>query len=60
MLLQVSLTYVRMTKGLCRYEEEVKEGEKALMGVMYLAKERLGDKPPKRVTLTLEGSDATD
>ena len=59
--IHVCLTYIRSTKGLCRYEEEVREGKPALVGTMYFSKEWLGAKPPKTVTVTVTGGDdATD
>ena len=58
--LRMLLLYVRSTKGLCRYEEEVAEGQQAVVGVLYIAKSRLGEKAPKRMTLTLEEDHASD
>ena len=55
--LSVQLKYIRSTKGLCRYEEV----DTKTLGAIYLSKGRLGDKPPKAITITIEeGSDATD
>ena len=61
MICSIPLTYVRSTKGLCRYEENVRDGEAPMLGVVYVSKARLGTKAPKRLTLTLEEvTDATD
>lgn len=59
-MIDVLLTYVRSTKGLCRYEEIVTEGQRPLLGAIYLAKERLGAKPPKQVTLSVTTGGVVD
>lgn len=69
--LHVTLQYSRGTKTLGRYIEgtlKVTETgkeevfvEQPLIGVLYVRKERLGDKPPKVLTVTITGGeDATD
>ena len=58
-MIQATLTYVRRTKGLCRYEE-VPSDSGPLVGVLYLAKSRLGEEPPQTITVTITGGkDAT-
>ena len=52
-MISVTLQYVRGTKGLCRYEEVISEGQQALLGALYVAKERLGGKPPKQIMLSI-------
>lgn len=64
MLVEVHLSYVRSSQGLCRYIEgrlEEQEGvkkevlvEHPLVGVIYLSKARLGAKPPKGIRLVVE------
>ena len=61
-MIEATLRYVRRTKDLCRYEEEVSDGP-MLVGVLYLSKTRLGGAAPKQIKVTIEpigGSDATD
>lgn len=56
------MVYVRRTKDLCRYEEEVLDGP-VLVGVLYVSKTRLGGTAPKRIKVTIDaigGADATD
>ena len=61
MICSIPLTYVRSTKGLCRYEENVRAGEAPMLGVLYVSKARFGTKAPKRLVLSLEEVvDATD
>lgn len=55
--IHLRLKYVRSTKGLSRYEEA---GDHPIIGVLYLAKACLGEKPPACVEVTIGGSDATD
>lgn len=69
----IHLTYVRSTKGMCRYiegalvmDEETQTAKEVLVkaplvGVLYLSKERLGAKPPKSIVVTITGGeDAKD
>ena len=60
--LTITLVYERSTQGLCRYEEVEEAGRKTMVvGALYLSKERLGDKPPKVLTVTITGgADAQD
>lgn len=60
MNISVSLTYVRSTKGLLRYEEEVPKGKHPLVGVLYVTKEWFDGKAPKVLRLTVTAEEKQD
>ena len=50
-LVKVPLVYVRRTKGLCRYQEEV---QPPTIGVLYVSQTVLGKPVPQRIVVTIE------
>ena len=56
-IVKVNMAYVRRTKDLCRYEEEVETNSTPLIGTLYISKTRLGGTAPKRIVVTITGDD---
>tara|TARA_R110002051_G_C8437143_1_gene454425 strand:+ start:308 stop:475 length:168 start_codon:yes stop_codon:yes gene_type:complete len=42
------------TKNTVRFQEVVKDGEKAVIGPLYIQKHAMGSESPKTVTLTIQ------
>jgi len=41
------------TKNTVRFQEQVVDGQQAVIGPLYIQKHALGSEPPKTVTLTI-------
>ena len=41
------------TKNTVRFQEQVADGQQAVIGPLYIQKHALGSEPPKTVTLTI-------
>jgi hypothetical protein len=41
------------TKNTVRFQEQVSDGEQAVIGPLYIQKHALGSEPPKTVTVTV-------
>lgn len=50
----ISLTFERETPNTIRYSEDVAEGERGIIGTIYILKSALGKTVPKTVKVTVE------
>ncbi len=50
---ELTFTFNKETKNTVRFQEQVSDGEQAVIGPLYIQKHALGSEPPKTVTVTV-------
>ena len=50
---ELTFKFNKETKNTVRFQEQVSDGEQAVIGPLYIQKHALGSEPPKTVTVTV-------